>query len=894
MLLRPTGVDVTKSNTAEHVYIKGDAITEGSLRLRQHVEEGEDAHMEKLEGGFWIPTSLGLGAQTLWLGHDVGLGAVGHSLIVKSATSGHAHFLAHSLYLNGLTAGDTKVVNVHTRLTRQVIESDESGEWTGNCFDYVAVAPFDLMTNSTYVKTGATAATDDIHYIIYHGTDATGEIIFDQWFHGEDFPINSEVRLVFRAPAEFNAGESYFTRIQSEGEDFSLKTDAAETVRWLATDMMLFTEDNLLQTAPWTDGASWTAGDLFIDDRKIYKSNATGIQTGTFADNSDNWDELISNSEAGTYWQQSAGVLSNKAGATSMVFNDGTRDRIVADSGDTSLYTPDGGKYLQINNNSLRWIESSVHRLIIHNTYTALKSADGSARLNMDANEILLVQDDNNRLRVDSNYTSILSPSGNNLNVGNAGLAYNGATVQTSAHKGVADGIAELNSSGIVPESQLPAYVDEVVEGYLDVDDTKGNGYDAFYEEAGLTTKITEATGKIYVDLNTSSAYRWTTTVFTMIGTGLVLGESDANAYRGDRGKIAYDHSQVSHYSHPTGNGNLHVPANIQADDNLKSLVAGVDAGVYTWEYPSKIRSADGLTYATVWDAGLALSMNGNRFEADSSSTKLLSPFGAQELLLTAGGIYYNEVELATVDDLHSEYTHPTGDGGLHVPANSTTNDGKVLTAGATAGVYTWEDASGHDPDRIVSPDGLNYMIVGNDYLDYYHHDGASSKSRIEISDTIFKAKANDGSSIQLADDLLKIYGTGGTQQRIGFDSTRTKLYSPNGTSNLEVNNNGTEIVGYTKLGADVATPRIQVKKLTGTLGALGVHLDLAHGVAPSKILAVNVFINYSADNHVAPHYGGGYDYKYILYNNNVRVAPAAGATSLVGKNVRVLITYEA
>jgi len=36
-------------------------------------------------------------------------------------------------------------------------------------------------------------------------------------------------------------------------------------------------------------------------------------------------------------------------------------------------------------------------------------------------------------------------------------------------------------------------------------------------------------------------------------------------------------------------------------------------------------------------------------------------------------------------------YTHPTGDGNKHIPANSTTNDGKVLTASATPGVYTWE-----------------------------------------------------------------------------------------------------------------------------------------------------------------------------------------------------------
>ena len=38
---------------------------------------------------------------------------------------------------------------------------------------------------------------------------------------------------------------------------------------------------------------------------------------------------------------------------------------------------------------------------------------------------------------------------------------------------------------------------------------------------------------------------------------------------------------------------------------------------------------------------------------------------------------------------------HPTGDGNLHVPATGTTNDGKVLTAGATAGSFSWQSPSG-------------------------------------------------------------------------------------------------------------------------------------------------------------------------------------------------------
>lgn len=33
-----------------------------------------------------------------------------------------------------------------------------------------------------------------------------------------------------------------------------------------------------------------------------------------------------------------------------------------------------------------------------------------------------------------------------------------------------------------------------------------------------------------------------------------------------------------------------------------------------------------------------------------------------------------------------NKYTHPTGDGNLHVPATSTGNNGKFLKAGSTAG----------------------------------------------------------------------------------------------------------------------------------------------------------------------------------------------------------------
>ena len=54
-------------------------------------------------------------------------------------------------------------------------------------------------------------------------------------------------------------------------------------------------------------------------------------------------------------------------------------------------------------------------------------------------------------------------------------------------------------------------------------------------------------------------------------------------------------------------------------------------------------------------------------------------------------------------------YTHPTGDGNLHVTATGTTSNGKVLTAGATAGSFSWQTpTSGVTDHTLLSNIGTN------------------------------------------------------------------------------------------------------------------------------------------------------------------------------------------
>ena len=124
------------------------------------------------------------------------------------------------------------------------------------------------------------------------------------------------------------------------------------------------------------------------------------------------------------------------------------------------------------------------------------------------------------------------------------------STFLTTDLKGANNGIAELDSSGKVPSSQLPSFVDDVVD-YATLS--------AF--------PVTGESGKIYVALDTNLTYRWSGSVYVEISPSLALGETSASAYRGDRGKIAYDHSQLT-----SGN-----PHNVTKSDVGLSNVANLD-----------------------------------------------------------------------------------------------------------------------------------------------------------------------------------------------------------------------------------------------------------------------------------------------------------------------------
>lgn len=112
------------------------------------------------------------------------------------------------------------------------------------------------------------------------------------------------------------------------------------------------------------------------------------------------------------------------------------------------------------------------------------------------------------------------------------------------AQKGAANGIASLDSSGKIHSSQLPSYVNDVIEGYY------YNG--AFYSQASHTNRISGESGKIYVDIHTNALYRFGGSAFIKIASAGSTestdtgGQSGAN---GQDGKSAYQIAVENGYS---------------------------------------------------------------------------------------------------------------------------------------------------------------------------------------------------------------------------------------------------------------------------------------------------------------------------------------------------------
>lgn len=247
--------------------------------------------------------------------------------------------------------------------------------------------------------------------------------------------------------------------------------------------------------------------------------------------------------------------------------------------------------------------------------------------------------------------------------------------------KGTANGLAELDANGKVLSAQLPSYVDDVLE-YANKDS---------FPEQGES-------GKIYVDLNDNLTYRWSGTTYIEISRSLALGEIDSTAYRGDRGKIAYDHSQSPHAP-------ADAEKNVQSDWNETNTTS--DAYIKnkptiptksSWNYDDtyvKYSAAQTLsdTQKSTARANIGAGTSSFSGDYDDLSNKPTIPTVNNAILtIQKNGTAVNTFTANSATDVIANITVPTktselqNDSGFKTTDNNTTYDLVLGTEGVEAG----------------------------------------------------------------------------------------------------------------------------------------------------------------------------------------------------------------
>jgi hypothetical protein len=151
--------------------------------------------------------------------------------------------------------------------------------------------------------------------------------------------------------------------------------------------------------------------------------------------------------------------------------------------------------------------------------------------------------------------------------VAKADVAFGGPTVMDTDDPSVVavQGVATLDTNGLVPAAQLPSYVDDVIEAYYNEDDGKFYSSKTPGAEEGdpatYTGEITPEANKIYINLDNNKTYRWGGSVYVIISETLAIGTTSSTAFAGDRGLAleTYNQNTLPVVSASSNNGYIQI-----------------------------------------------------------------------------------------------------------------------------------------------------------------------------------------------------------------------------------------------------------------------------------------------------------------------------------------------
>lgn len=337
-----------------------------------------------------------------------------------------------------------------------------------------------------------------------------------------------------------------------------------------------------------------------------------------------------------------------------------------------------------------------------------------------------------------------------------------------SSHKHDAADITSVNASaitGVIDASHLPSYVDDVLEGYL--------SNSKFYKTKGsdntYTGEITGETGKIYVDLDSNKTYRWSGTAYVVISETLALGETSSTAYRGDRGKIAYDHAAAKGSAFASGlykittNAQGHVTAAtaVQKSDITALGIPAQDTNTWNALKGATTSAAGSAGYAPAPAAGAAnrylrsdgtwavppdnntwSALKGATAEAAGGAGYVAAPAKGQQGYFLRGDATWAALTKSTVGLGNVDNTADSAKSVKYATSAGSASTATSATKAATADSATkaTQDSAGNQ----INTTYIKGLSVSGRTITYTKGDGTTGTITTQDTNTTYNALTND------------------------------------------------------------------------------------------------------------------------------------------------------
>ena len=266
-------------------------------------------------------------------------------------------------------------------------------------------------------------------------------------------------------------------------------------------------------------------------------------------------------------------------------------------------------------------------------------------------------------------------------------------TTSQISDRGSANGVATLDASSKVPSSQLPSYVDDILEGTAG---TPVEGKVTVFNDLN-NEPYTPESGKIYVDTTSNMSYRYAGSAsgYVKVASDLTLGETDATAYRGDRGKTAYDHaSDANRITTAQSTAKLY-KITATAQGHIGSLTAATLSDITNLGVPE---AADAVVEKLRVGTGPVITGTYSAYVGIDSIVSGNGSFASGETCTASGNISFVQGSLSQAT---GDYSHAMGQG-VVASANNQSVIGKYNVENNISEVPAWNSKTAYVIGNIV------------------------------------------------------------------------------------------------------------------------------------------------------------------------------------------------